>query len=232
MSFYERKYSIPKGLLHAISLVETGTSYSGSKYRVPWPWTVNVDGAGRHFDTCQEARDHVKRAIRRGQRNIDVGCMQINLRAHPDAFSSIAKAFDPESNIHYGAQLLRKKYLQHGSWSKAVRCYHSSPHSLKSLRYHYNVENAKSEVSYGLALLSNSNNPMALAKSNMPSSTVNKSLISQVSFEKPQKKSPYKGQITFGRGKIRCSVFFSKLIDKFKAKKSKNGVVQRKRMVR
>ncbi len=231
MSFYERKYSIPKGLLHAISLVETGTSYSNSRYRVPWPWTVNVDGAGRHFDTYQEAKDHVKKALKKGQRNIDVGCMQINLRAHPEAFVSIAKALDPESNVRYGAQLLKKKYIQHGSWSKAVKCYHSSPNSLKSLRYYYNVESARKEVPYGLALSSNERDQFSLAKASDP---IYKPEVFEASFDRSQRKTRYnKGQIKSRRGKVRFSSLISRFIEKLSSKKGgKNSIAQRRRLVR
>jgi hypothetical protein len=152
MAFYEKKYSIPKGTLHSISLVETGTCYINPRYRVPWPWTLNIEGKGQHFDTAQEAKACLHKALRKGIKNIDVGCMQINLNAHPKAFSSSKEALEPESNIRYAAELLRKKYLQLGSWSKAVRYYHSSD-SFKGFRYYCSVENAKKEVQYGLALV-------------------------------------------------------------------------------
>ncbi len=42
-----------------------------------------------------------------GMQSIDVGCMQINLRAHPAAFASIDDAFDPAANADYAARFLR-----------------------------------------------------------------------------------------------------------------------------
>ena len=37
-------------------------------------------------------------ALERGVRQVDVGCMQINLQSHPHAFASLEDAFDPGSN--------------------------------------------------------------------------------------------------------------------------------------
>ena len=39
-------------------------------------------------------------------KSVDVGCMQISLTYHPDAFSSMDQAFDPASNADYGARFL------------------------------------------------------------------------------------------------------------------------------
>ena len=50
----------------------------------------------------------VRKLQRRGVRNIDVGCMQVNLRYHPKAFKSLGQAFDPRANAAYAAGFLRK----------------------------------------------------------------------------------------------------------------------------
>ena len=38
-----------------------------------------------------------------GARSIDVGCMQVNLLHHADAFASLEQAFDPVANARYAA---------------------------------------------------------------------------------------------------------------------------------
>ena len=38
-----------------------------------------------------------------GVRSIDVGCMQVNLMHHPNAFTSLEAAFDPTINALYAA---------------------------------------------------------------------------------------------------------------------------------
>jgi len=53
----EREYDIPAGLLHAISLVESGQGIHG--WVLPWPYTVGVNGSGaRGFTSRQQALGH------------------------------------------------------------------------------------------------------------------------------------------------------------------------------
>ena len=60
-----------------------------------------------------------------GDRNIDVGCMQINYRWHGKAFESIEQMIDPAYNVPYAARFLKVLYERHGDWEKAIRYYHS-----------------------------------------------------------------------------------------------------------
>lgn len=63
-------------------------------------------GKGRYFATKEEAVRAVKKLQAQGVKSIDVGCMQINLAYHGDAFDSIEDALDPETNVTYGAKFL------------------------------------------------------------------------------------------------------------------------------
>ena len=60
-----------------------------------------------------------------GVRSIDVGCMQVNLMHHPNAFASLDEAFDPPSNALYAARFLNTLYGASGSWLQATAAYHS-----------------------------------------------------------------------------------------------------------
>ena len=62
----------------------------------------------------------------RGVRSIDVGCMQVNLMHHPDAFASLDEAFDPVANARYAARFLSALFRQTGDWSLATANYHSA----------------------------------------------------------------------------------------------------------
>lgn len=124
VQIYERSMQIPQGLLTSIAFTESGREQGGE--RMPWPWTINVNGEGRYFDTKEQAVATVRKLLDEGQKSIDVGCMQINLRYHPNAFRDIDQAFDPASNVAYGAQYLKSLYALQGSWPKAVERYHSS----------------------------------------------------------------------------------------------------------
>ena len=63
----------------------------------------------------------------KGVKSIDVGCMQINLAYHPDAFENLEEAFNPYKNVEYGAKFLKKLYKQKGNnWNRAATAYHSN----------------------------------------------------------------------------------------------------------
>lgn len=114
---------VPVSVLKAISLTETGRKLGG-KLR-PWPWTVNMEGAGHWFDTLDEARAFVFDEFKRGARSFDVGCFQINYKWHNQAFSSIDEMFDPLANALYAARFLTELYGEKGSWEGAAGAYHS-----------------------------------------------------------------------------------------------------------
>ncbi|MBL8672304.1 MAG: transglycosylase SLT domain-containing protein [Alphaproteobacteria bacterium] len=121
----ERAHGIPERLLTAISLAESGRWNAEAERTTSWPWTVMAENRGRFLNSKEEAIDEVLRLRRRGVRNIDVGCMQINLQYHPQAFESLDEAFDPEKNTAYAAQFLKTLKEQSGSWTTAVGHYHS-----------------------------------------------------------------------------------------------------------
>ena len=118
-----RESGVPLDVLRAISLTETGRKWAGEL--APWPWTVNMEGAGKWFDTRAEARAYVDRHFERGARSFDVGCFQINYRWHGNAFSSIEEMFEPTANARYAAKFLSELYEEFGNWSKAAGAFHS-----------------------------------------------------------------------------------------------------------
>lgn len=118
-----RETGVPAAVLMAIARVETGRTIGGAL--APWPWTVNEAGAGNWFDSADAALDHVAKAVAAGGTNIDIGCFQINLRWHGEAFHSIDAMFDPHKNALYAARFLQTLHDEFGSWDGAVGAYHS-----------------------------------------------------------------------------------------------------------
>ncbi len=116
-------FGIPRNLLLAIGYQEAGRTVDG-RFRV-WPWTVNVAGRGHHVADRQTAINLVDRALRAGTRSIDVGCLQVNLKWHPEAFATLAEAFDPTANARYAARFLADLRAETGSWTAAAAAYHS-----------------------------------------------------------------------------------------------------------
>ena len=70
--------------------------------------------------------DNLTVQLRAGRQSVDVGCMQVNLMHHPDAFASLRQAFDPATNVAYGARFLTALHDETGSWDRAVERYHSA----------------------------------------------------------------------------------------------------------
>jgi hypothetical protein len=114
---------VPEDVLRSISLTETGRSKDGAF--LPWPWTVNMEGIGKWFDTYAEAQAYVDRNVARGARSFDIGCFQINYRWHGEAFASIEEMFDPMANARYAARFLGDLYAEFGDWSRAAGAFHS-----------------------------------------------------------------------------------------------------------
>ncbi|MBF0860025.1 transglycosylase SLT domain-containing protein [Gluconobacter sp. LMG 31484] len=121
----EQQAGIPARLLDAISRVESGRRDPNGSATVAWPWTVNAAGKGYFYESKDEAIAAVRDFQARGIVSIDVGCMQINLHHHPDAFFSLDDAFDPFSNARYGARFLSGLHSQLQGWPAATAAYHS-----------------------------------------------------------------------------------------------------------
>ncbi len=122
----EARFGTAPGLLSAIARAESGRPVPPLPGLQPWPWAVNADGAAKYFDSKAAAVAWTKQALGRGVRQIDVGCMQINLQSHPQAFRDMDEAFDPARNADYAARfLLRLRDDAGGNWFVATGYYHS-----------------------------------------------------------------------------------------------------------
>ena len=142
----EKQYEIKKHLLTTISSVETGRYIKEKKQTLAWPWTINAQGKGMFFKTKAEAIREAKRLQARGIKSFDVGCMQINMAYHGDAFKNIEEAFDPEKNVAYAAKFLRNLYEnKNKDWVKAAMAYHSSVPK-KALRYKKKLASAYERI--------------------------------------------------------------------------------------
>jgi Transglycosylase SLT domain len=122
----EQARGIPRGLLAAIAQVESGRRNPTTGAATPWPWTINAEGKGYIFETAADALAEVEALQTRGVRSIDVGCLQVNLMHHPNAFPTLDAAFDPGSNADYAGRFLGELFSQTGDWSRAAAAYHSS----------------------------------------------------------------------------------------------------------
>lgn len=137
----QQSASLPRGLLRAVALVESGRANPRSGAVAPWPWTINVAGQGFFFPSKDRAISAVEALQKAGIASIDVGCMQVNLMYHPTAFPTLSAAFDPDANARYAAGFLHRLYAKEADWTKAVGDYHSqnptraAPYELRVLAH-------------------------------------------------------------------------------------------------
>jgi hypothetical protein len=120
-----RQPGLPTGLLGSIALVESAHRPVGERRTVPWPWTINSPLGSFYLPSRSAAVAKVEALREQGVRNIDVGCMQVNLMHHPQAFRHLHDAFDPDSNVRYASRFLRSLRTSAPSLFEAVGRYHS-----------------------------------------------------------------------------------------------------------
>ena len=129
--------------MSAIARVESGRTDLLGQVN-PWPWSINVAGVDHVYDTKSEVIAAVQAYQSQGVRSIDVGCMQVNLMYHPNAFPSLEQAFDPVANATYAAGFLRRLFAETGSWPAATAAYHSASPDL-GLPYQQKVQSVFAE---------------------------------------------------------------------------------------
>jgi hypothetical protein len=134
--------AIPKDILTAVALTETGVMQKG--HLEPYPWAINVEGKGFLFSTKQKAIDAVNAYLKQGKTSIDIGCMQLNWYWHGQKFGhSVDKAFDPQTNIMVGAQYIKEHFKTYKNWDKAVARYHSGTSTFAQQYYQKYASNLK-----------------------------------------------------------------------------------------
>ena len=121
----EQEAGLPAGLMQAIGRVESGRRNPETGAFGPWPWVINAEGQGRFFPDAPAAIAAVREMHARGVRIIDVGCMQINLHHHPQAFPGLEEAFDPVANARYAASFLTRLNETRRDWALTAGHYHS-----------------------------------------------------------------------------------------------------------
>src|SRR5689334_4281957 len=112
----ERGSRIPEHLLAAIGRVESGRRDPETGQSHPWPWTINAEGQGYFYESKAQAVAAARALQARGVRSFDVGCMQVNMLHHPNAFASLEQAFDPQANAASAARFLTQLFDQTGDW--------------------------------------------------------------------------------------------------------------------
>lgn len=144
----EPRSGLPPGLLLAIALVESGRSDPRTGRFEPWPWSLNVEGETRRPESRAAAAAEVAALQAAGRRSIDIGCMQVNLLHHPNAFPDAHAGLDPAANIRYAIAFLRELHGRFGNWAEAIANYHSAD-AERGANYHRRVVLARLGAAWG-----------------------------------------------------------------------------------
>jgi hypothetical protein len=145
----EQRYHLPPALLVSIARAESGRPITSLTDIRPWPWTIDADGSGLFLDSKAVAIAWLRQQALHHS-FVDVGCMQVDLNYHPDAFSTLDEALDPAANADYAARLLVDLYRGEAarSWDIAVGLYHSHT-SLLAEEYRDRVALIGADVLHG-----------------------------------------------------------------------------------
>lgn len=116
----EKEHGIPRGLMLAVALVESGQD------GLPSPFAVNVKGRAVYARSETEAASYLRDGRGQVRGAVTAGCMQISLAHHSAAFRPVEKIVDPQHNVGYAARYLVRLRNETGSWAKAVARYNGS----------------------------------------------------------------------------------------------------------
>lgn len=178
-----QEFDVPVDVLLAITRTETGRS--GTNGLQPWPWTVNMEGAGYWFPTRKDALTFALDRFHYGATSFDVGCFQINFKWHGQHFNSIEDMFEPSQNARYAAHFLTQLYSEFESWSSAAGAFHSRTPSKADIyvarfdRIRLNVGSQPSNI------IANSTSPLGIFDRRASLSMAITSLRPLVSGESP-----------------------------------------------
>lgn len=118
-------YQVPVKVYYALLTQESGlTTKHGFK---PWPWSLNIAGKSKRYQTRKAAYQALKQAIANGIKLIDIGPGQVNWYWHKKKLGSLWQSLEPYHNLKVAAQILRQEYVLSGqkNWWVAVGRYHS-----------------------------------------------------------------------------------------------------------
>lgn len=131
---------IPSEVLYSVALQETGTRLRGrGPQLVPWPWTLNVAGAGYRFATRADACTALLVALSTaGAKRVDVGIAQVNMGWNGHRFGrgvSPCEALNPYKNLEIAAQMLAELRAQGGDWINVAGRYHRPAGGASAAKY-------------------------------------------------------------------------------------------------
>lgn len=115
---------VPAAVLYAVALQESQMRFG--KNALPYPWTLNIQGVPKRFDSYRAAVAALVECLRMGILLVDIGLLQICWLYHHIKLRNPARALDPYPNMEVGAELLQNHFKKTGNWFRAVANYHNA----------------------------------------------------------------------------------------------------------
>ncbi len=129
---------VPPTVLYAIALQESGVHLRGR--RIPWPWTLNIAGQSRRFQTREEACTSLRHALDdMPATRVDAGLGQINVGYQAHRFNHPCDLLDPYRNLAIAAAILREHHTPGEDWLLAIGRYHRPAGGPPAARYRRSV---------------------------------------------------------------------------------------------
>lgn len=133
-----QRAGIPSVVLYAVALQESGIRRNNRL--VPWPWSLNVAGETRHFNSRATACPGLYQALRKfPPTRIDAGLGQINLGYQRRHYRHPCELLDPYRNLAIAAAILREQHRPGDDWLQAVGRYHRPAGGPPAVRYRAQV---------------------------------------------------------------------------------------------
>jgi len=133
-----QRAGIPSTVLYAVALQESGIRRN--QRLVPWPWSLNIAGQSRRFDTRVQACTALQQALRdTPSTRIDVGLAQINLGYQRHRYRQPCELLDPYRNLSIAAEILKEQHRPDEDWLLAIGRYHRPAGGEPAARYRRSV---------------------------------------------------------------------------------------------
>jgi len=133
-----QRAGIPSAVLYAVALQESGIQRNNSRTQrlIPWPWSLNIAGQSRRFDTRAQACAALRQALRTiPSTRIDVGLAQINLGYQQHRYRQPCELLDPYRNLAIAADILKEQHRPDEDWLLAIGRYHRPAGGEPAARY-------------------------------------------------------------------------------------------------
>ena len=129
-------YGLDPVVLYAVALQESRTLRPDGVAR-PWPWTLRSSRDGpQSYENLDDARAALEALLADGERNVDIGLMQVNWGMNGYRAERASDLLIPRHNVMVGARILRDAMVVHdGDLAKALEDYHHRPDSERGQRY-------------------------------------------------------------------------------------------------